>query len=226
MAPAGRGFFRLHALGATMAVLLYDLPISHYCVKAKAILGYKGIAFETEYAPYHDRQDLLAVSGQDYVPYLLWEDQGVVWSGIPDFLEAKKPEPTIYPGGQEHVAKMLESWAHNVVEEMAWRYVCSDAPATFQDPRERWVFVELQERKRGSLDLMAQRKPEFLRDLVDTLAPLEARLAESSYVLGEAPSLADFALYGALNPLPFTGNPLPTPQVKAWFERVRKVAGL
>jgi glutathione S-transferase len=208
-----------------MAALLYGLDLSHYVVKVKRILAYKGIPYDFEYAPYHDRQDLLAVSGQDYVPYLLWEDKGVLWHEIPDFLEAKKPTPTLYPGGQRHLARILESWAHEVVEEVVWRYVCSDAPATFNDPRERWVFVELQERKRGPLELMAQRKPEFLKGVVSTLRPVEDRLAESPYLLGREPSLADFALYGALHPLPYTRNKLPKelPHVEEWFHRTQKL---
>lgn len=211
-----------------MAVLLYDLPISHYCVKAKALLGYKGVAYEREDAPYHDRQDLLAVSGQDYVPYLLWEDKGVAWYDIPDFLEGKVPTPSLYPKGQRNLARILESWAHDVVEEAVWKCVVADAPQTFQDPRERWVFVEVQERKRGPLEVMAMRKPEFLNGLVATLRPAEDRLAESPYLLGDEPSLADFALFGAVWPLPYTGNAFPAqaPNVRAWFERVAKVANL
>lgn len=207
-------------------MLLYDLPLSHYCVKAKAILRYKGVPFQVEPAPYHDRQDLLAVSGQDYVPYLLWEDEGVAWYDIPDFVERRQPTPTLYPGGQRNLARILDSWAHDVVEEAAWKCVVADAEKTFQDPRERWVFVEMQERKRGPLEVMAMRKPEFLKGLVATLRPAEDRLAESSFLLGSEPSLADFALYGALHPLPYTGNAIPKelPHVREWFQRVQKVA--
>ena len=209
-----------------MAVLLYDLPISHYCVKAKAILAYKGVPFETERAPYHDRQDLLAVSGQDYVPYLLWEDEGVTWDRIPDFLETKVPTPTLYPGAQRNLARLLESWAHDVVEEAAWKVVVFDAVKTFDDPRERWVFEEMQMRKRGPLEVMALQKQNFLKGLLATLAPAEDRLGEAPFLLGDAPSLADFALYGALHPLPYTGNALPkeTPNVREWFGRVQKLA--
>jgi glutathione S-transferase len=209
-----------------MAVLLYDLPLSHYCVKAKAILAYKGVAFETEYAPYHDRQDLLAVSGQDYVPYLLWEDKGVAWHDIPDFLEQKVPQPTLYPDGQRGLAHILDRWAHDVVEEAVWKVVAPDAEKTFQDPRERWVFVEMQERKRGPLEVMAMRRPEFLKGLVSTLQPAEARLGEAPFLLGAKPSLADFALYGAVHPLPYTGHVVPKdlPNVRAWFERVKALA--
>ena len=209
-----------------MTVLLYGLDLSHYVVKVKRVLAYKGIPFQFEYAPYHDRQDLLAVSGQDYVPYLLWEDQGVTWSEIPDFLEKKVPTPTIYPKGQRHVARMLDSWAHDVVEEMVWRVVAPDARKTFKDPKEAWVFEELQMRKRGDLDEMMLFKQKHTKAMIATLKPAEERLAESAFLLGDEPSLADFALYGATNPLPYTGNPIPRelPHIKAWRERVEKIA--
>lgn len=207
------------------AVMLYDLPLSHYAAKVKRILAYKRIPFETEYAPYHDRQQLLAISGQDYIPYLLWEDEGVLWHEIPDFLEGKVPEPTLYPAGTRNVARMLEHWAHNVVEEHVWRVVAPDARKTFEDPKEAWVFEEMQRRTRGDLDEFAKRKPGFTSDLVALLQPLEARLGESPYVLADKPSLADFALWGAIHPLPYTGNDIPRelPSVRAWFERIAKL---
>jgi len=202
-----------------MTVLLYGMDLSHYVVKVKRILEYKGIPYQFEYAPYHDRQELLRVSGQDYVPYLLWEDQGVAWHDIPDVLEAKKPTPTIFPAGQKALAKMLEAWAHETVEELAWRVVAPDARKVFQDPREAWVFEELQRKKRGDLDEMAQLKPKYTKELVAGLANTEARLAEAPFLLGAQPSVADFALYGALHCLPYTGNEIPRelPHVRKWY---------
>jgi len=208
-----------------MAVLLYDLPLSHYCVAAKKMLAHKGVAFATERAPYHDRQDLLAVSGQDYVPYLLWEDEGVVWGDIPAFLEGKVAQPTLYPDGQRHVAEMLAQWAHGIVEEAGWKCVAFDALKTFDDARERWVFEEIQTRTRGPLEVLNLQKQAHLQSLVKTLAPAEARLGETPYLLGADVSRADFALYGALHIFPFTGNKFPDAltNVRAWWDRVDKL---
>jgi glutathione S-transferase len=205
-----------------MPVLLYGMDISHYVVKTKKILEFKGIPYEFEYAPYHDRQDLLQVSGQDYVPFLLWDDEGVRWAQIPDFLEKKKPTPTIFPNGSRNLARIVESWAHEFVEEMAWRVAAPDARKTFKDPREAWVFEELQMRKRGDLDDLALQKPKHLKALVGALAPLEDRLGDTTFALGADPSLADFALYGALHCLPYTGNEIPRelPHTRKWFTTV------
>lgn len=208
-----------------MTVLLYGMDLSHYVVKIKRALAHKGIAYEYEYAPYNDRQDLLAVSGQDYVPYLLWEDKGVTWPEIADFLEQKKPAPTLYPGGQKHLAKIIEGWAHDVVEEMAWRVAAPGARKTFKDPREAWVFEEMQIRRRGDLDELAAQKPKHEKALVNTLKDVEARFGETRYLFGAEPSIADFALYGALHCLPYSGNEIPKalPNVNAWYARVAKI---
>ena len=209
-----------------MTVLLYGMDLSHYVVKVKRILEYKGIPYQYEYAPYHDRQDLLAVSGQDYVPYLLWEDKGVAWNDIPDFLETKKPTPTIFPWQQKHLNKVLESWAHDVVEEMAWRIAAPGARKTFKDAREAWVFEEMQIRRRGDLDELAAQKPKHEAALVKTLKDVEARFGEAPFLFGNEASLADFALYGSLHCLPYSGNEIPKalPNVRVWYERTGKIA--
>src|SRR2546428_13743540 len=83
---------------------LYSMPISHWCVSAERMLAFKGVPFDTKYAPYHDRRELIAATGQDYVPTLIWDGKAVMWYDIPDFLEATRPEPTFYPRGQKGLA--------------------------------------------------------------------------------------------------------------------------
>ena len=58
--------------------LLYSMDISHYCIAADRMLAFKGVDFETRYAPYHDRQEVLKATGQDYVPTLIWEGKPVM----------------------------------------------------------------------------------------------------------------------------------------------------
>lgn len=210
-------------------VRLHDLPISHYCVKARALLGYKGVKFERVDAPYHDRQDLLKISGQDYVPYIEWGKTGVAWYDIPDFLEREVPAPTLYPGGERAAAKMIENWAHQVVEEAAWKVALPKAPETFKDARERWVFEEMQIRRRGPLEAHALRMKDWQADLDGVLDLVEGPLDTRAWMLpGDAPSLADFALYGALTPLFATGIGLPKERkrLRDWQSRVEKAGKL
>src|SRR5881398_580793 len=97
--------------------LLYSMDISHYCVAADRTLAFKGVEFDTRYAPYHDRQEVLKATGQDYVPTLIWEGKPIMWYDIPDFLEKARPKPTLYPWGQRGLAVTLEHWGHQVLEE-------------------------------------------------------------------------------------------------------------
>ena len=50
----------------------------------------------------------------------------------------------------------------------------------------------------------------------------ERALGEAPYLLGAEPSVADFALYGALHCLPYTKNEIPRelPHVRKWYSTV------
>lgn len=212
------------------SVKLYYLKPSHYCEKARAILAYKGIPFELVNVPYGNHQEVIEVSGQDYVPYIQTPTgKGVTWPNVADWAEETQPEPTLFPGENPKEtrarSRIIEHWAHNVVEEMAWRYVVSDMPATFTDRQERWVFVELQERKRGPLEVMAQRKTEFLSGVEEVCSLAEGLLGSKEYLIASKPTLADFALYGGLHPLKISKNEIPKKftALREWHTRVDRL---
>src|SRR5205809_6025343 len=92
--------------------LLYSMDISHYCVAADRTLAFKGVEFDTRYAPSHDRQEVLKATGQDYVPTLIWEGKPVLWYDIPDSLEIARPTPTPYPSRQKGLAATPDHWGH------------------------------------------------------------------------------------------------------------------
>jgi len=208
------------------AFKLYYLGPSHYCEKARAILAYKRIPFRIVEVPYGNHQKVIRASGQDYVPWIeTGPGRGVAWPEVADWAERTKPAPTLYPGDAKVArarSRILESWAHNVVEEAVWKYVVADVPSVLADDQERWVFVEMQERKRGPLELMAKRKAEFLNGVKEVCGLAQDLLAEKPFLLGDAPSLADFALHGALHPLRFSGNEIPRgfKALRAWQKRL------
>jgi len=209
---------------------LYYLGPSHYCEKARKILEYKGIPFRLVNVPYGDHTGVLRISGQDYVPYVhLGGKKGVLWPEIADWAERTQSTPTLYPGTDPRASRansrVIESWAHNVLEELVWRVVVPDVPAVLKDEVERWVFVEMQERKRGNLDLMAARKKEFLVGLHEGCSLAEDLLDGHPYLTGDRPGLADFAVYGALHPLKFIGSRLPRGHaaLQRWHDRVDRL---
>lgn len=217
--------------GARPDPRLFYLAPSHYCEKARKILEFKKIPFELANVPYGNHRQVIRETGQDYVPAIVRSDgKPVLWPDIADWAEATKPEPTLYPGNAKEMrarTRIAEHWAHQVVEEAVWKYVASDVPKVLEDEQERWIFVEMQERKRGPLELMAQRKGEFLSGVKEVCGLMQDLLSShgQDYVLGPKPSLADFAFYGALHPLKYTGNEIPKdfPTLRQWHERVHEL---
>jgi glutathione S-transferase len=202
--------------------LLYSMPISHYCVSADRMLAFKGVDFDTRDVPYHDKQELIKATGQDYVPTLVWAGRPVLWYDIPEFLEKEKPRPTLYPDGQKGLAVALEHWGHQVLEERVWRYVVTKIPPVLKTEEERWVFEEMQTRARGPWQVLEMRREEFRQDMDKQLAMVEAMLDGRDWIL-EAPSLADFGVYGSLSPLLTAGEKVPKefPRLMAWVGRIQ-----
>jgi len=205
--------------------VLYSMPISHWCVSADRMLAFKGVDHDTVSVPYHDKTELIAATGQDYVPTLVWDGTPVMWHDIPDFLERTVPEPTLYPWGNKGLAVVIEQWAHAQLEEKVWRYVVTKIPPVLRDDRERWVFEEMQVRGRGPWHILESRREEFQKDMVKELGRLDMALIGREWLLGQ-PSLADFGVYGSLSPLLTIGESIPKdmPQLGAWVARIQALS--
>ncbi|MFY9716783.1 MAG: glutathione S-transferase N-terminal domain-containing protein [Thermoplasmata archaeon] len=205
-------------------VELYSLPISHYCVSVERMLAFKGIRWRSIYAPYHDREALLRRTGQDYVPTLLWNGRVVSWTNIPEFLERQVPEPTLYPSGRRALARALENWGHQVLEERVWRAVVTRVPPLLKTEHERWVFEEMQTRARGPWHILRQREAEFRRELAPYLGLVNDLLVGREWILDEA-SIADFGIYGSLSPWWTVGGRIPTSlhPLAAWARRIGRL---
>jgi glutathione S-transferase len=200
---------------------LYYGAWSHYCVCAGMQLAMKRVEATFVPVPYHDKTELIAATGQDYIPALAWEEKIVPWTDIPDFLETERPTPTLYPRGQRGLATILDRWGHQVLEEKAWRFALPKMPAVFTDARERWIFEEIQSRVCGPWHLIESRREEFRGELETELAWVDATLQGREWLLGE-PSLADCGVYGGLSPMRTVGEPIPEkfPNLSAWVDRV------
>jgi glutathione S-transferase len=206
-------------------ITLFQEPFSHWCVKVEKIMRYKGIRYESKSVGYHDKGELIKATGQDYVPALIDDGKIVIYPDVPDYLERLVPNPSIYPDGTRNLAKLIENWAHYRLEEIVWRYVVPDFPKTFKNDQERWVFVEIQEVKRGSLELMKTRRPEFKVEMQTHFQILENLLHDHKFLLTNTPSLADFAAFGAINPLRYSGNEIPSQfeSLQGWYGSIDRI---
>lgn len=211
--------------GQPEKAVLWQEGFSHHCVKAAKLLNFKGIRYTTKEVGYHDKRELLKASGQDYVPWLQWGTQGVPWHEIVDFVEKQAPTPTAFPQGTQGQARIVEQWAHDILEERVWRYAVPDFGQVFKDDVERWVFEEIQFWKRGSMESLRAKQPAAFEDMKKHLRFVEDALRNHDYILGDQPSLADFAAYGAIDPLRYVKREVPAefPRIRAWQQRVAKI---
>jgi glutathione S-transferase len=203
---------------------LYTMPISHYCIAAERMLALKGLPYRSVRVPYHDKRALLAATQQDYVPALVADGRVVPWQEIPGFLERIAPTPRLFPPGSEGIARVLQSWAHQVLEERIWRAVVTRIPAVLADEHERWVFEEMQTRARGPWHVLEARRSEFEAEMHDYFALVNALVDDRDWVLGP-PSLADCSLYGGLSPLLVAGGSVPNDlaPLARWVGRVQNL---
>ncbi|MGA8302689.1 MAG: glutathione S-transferase family protein [Thermoplasmata archaeon] len=208
----------------TDRVRLFYHPISHYCVSADRMLRFKRVRFETVYTPYHDHQELLRLSGQDYIPTLEWNGKCILWNDIPSFLDRTRDRPPLIPAGKAGLARALENWGHLVLEERVWRAVVTQVPPTMKDARERWVFEEMQTRARGPWSVLEHRRKEFVEDLFSYFEMVESMLEGREWILDE-PTVADFGIYGGLSPWLTVGEKIPArfPHVARWVNRIKKL---
>lgn len=208
----------------TARVRLFVHPISHYAVAADRMLAYKGIPAERRLVPYHDRRELLRATGQDYLPALVWNGRVVTWSRIPTFLDRVSPSRPLLPVKRAAVARVLENWGHQVLEERVWRAVVTRAPRTMRDDVERWVFEEMQTRSRGPFAVLRARRAEFRRELGTYFGLVDGMLAGRDWIL-EEPTVADFGIFGAISPWMTVGERVPArfPKLASWARRIRAI---
>lgn len=229
-----------------MGYVLIGTETSQFSGKARAALRWKGVGFsETVATPEVYRDIIEPRIGFGVIPILLTDDGRAVQDSadIIDFADASVAGPAIHPSTpiQDLVSLLLELYADEwlVIPAMHYRW----------DYNGEWIIEELGRTARpdASRDEQIQIGQVIaapIRDEVprfgvsdDTISGIEAHyegfladfaahLRKMPFVLGDRPSLGDFALFGALyGPLyrdPALGEQMRrlAPPVVEWVERM------
>jgi glutathione S-transferase len=220
---------------AVMTIRLHLFVHSPYAAKVRKCLELKGLAFEVVEVPYLDRRELTRLTGGIYVPAI--EDGGTAMAEsarITAYLD-ERYAPSLR---KDPLAVVLEAWADNVLEDVAFRLASPGLYDRFAglhggraDAAE--LFKLLKERKfgPGCLDVWRASAGAFTARLQELLRPIEAAVADREYgfILGPAPSLADAAVWGELWMLEiaypgFVEKSLAG--LAAWYRRVGKAEGI
>jgi glutathione S-transferase len=147
---------------------------------------------------------------------------------ICDVLENLQPDFALYPASHKGLARVLAQWADTTLFQvaMAYNFQPKGALSIFPDPDQLKMFAQ----DRAAMRNNAPRMPaadataaykSYLRRIADMLN-------DQAYLLGDAPCIADFAVY---HPLWFSRTRMPvmaeilnaTPQVLSWMDRMAAI---
>ena len=214
------------------ARLFQSYPDSR-CAKVRKLLEFKGLDYETVEVDLVRRDEVISLSGQITLPLLhLPDSQRVIADAGPivSHLELAFPEPTILPATTRGLHQALDAYLEGAVERVLFALAWPDLRHYYQrqGPLPASFFEHLSERKFG-LDpgsLLHAPRASQLAAVHDVLAPFDQALENKAFLLGRL-GLADFALYGQLWPLTFTGtNHIPgeLSRLRALFERLDRLS--
>lgn len=213
---------------------LHRFPYSSYARFVQAALALAGIPVELVDVAFGDR-DALAIltGGYVQVPVVETDDGEVLTDSrrIVATLAARDPRmAALVPAADAALVWAYVDWAGAVFEDVAFRLATPGLALRFARPFERALFVFVKERKYGAgcVDAWARDEDRLAAALHEALAPTAATLAARPFLLGDAPTLADAALYGQLVMLDF-GAPVHTaalaPSIRAWKARLEERLG-
>jgi glutathione S-transferase len=200
-----------------MKATLYQFVTSPFCSKVRKILDYKGLDYQIVEVDYVERKELIAASGQIMVPALRLEHGEGAGGGVETIVDSDRiamrleelcPAPAILPSRTRGLHLALTRYIDSEVEEALFFAAVPDEAEYFarQGADRLALFRFIRERKYGAgfCERMEREREANMVRVREVLAPFEMALEHGAFLLGGA-GLADFALYGQLHFLAFTG---------------------
>lgn len=214
---------------AVPALILHHYDPSPFSEKVRLVLGLKGLPWRSVIVPMVlPKPSLMPLTGGNRrTPVLqIGADVFCGTSLIAEELDRRFQEPAIYPGDSRGICRLLSLWAENVLFLPSSRYATRDGsafPSTFHADRAAM-------RGHAAVDAtrLSAEAPHHLAQLQMQLAFVEHMLADGrAYMLGEAPSLADFAVFARVWWSQLFGGDqgelAPLPYVRSWRDRVAAI---
>ena len=195
-------------------IAFFDVPAAPFCLKVRAILLWKGLAFDAQEPPRPAAWTQARKSGAGKVSALAIGNRVITESAdIGTVLDRLYPARPLLPSGGRAAAlcHAVTAWADESLDAVGLRYLwleqhdATTAQSTLavlgRGPLGRAItnFCRLLSSDQGSAQTTGHRTPlQIEQDLRRHLAHASALLADAPFVLGDEPWLCDFALFGQL----------------------------
>ena len=180
---------------------LYRFRYSPYARKVQMVLDLLRKPYELVEVAFGDRNELATLTGgYIYVPVLV-DDSGKVIRESRDICEAllkDSPGHSLVPSPLEGPIWAYQDFADGPLEDVLFRISTPSMRDQWPTPFERALYVLVKERKFGAgcVDAWLAQRPELIAKGRHLLAPTLSTLEKSPFLFGQAPTLADAALYG------------------------------
>ncbi len=210
--------------------ILHHYPSSPFAEKARLMLGFKGLAWQSVYIPVvMPKPDVVALTGGYRRTPLLQIGADIYCDTalIATTLEHLQPVPALFPEHLKGIARIVAQWADGDLFWAAMGYTLSPkgAAAMFanQTPESAQAFGA--DRGAMSAGMTRLRPGDATSAYRSHLRRLAHMLHDKPFLLGEAPCIADFSSYHplwfsrAVNPT-MAGILDATPGVLAWMDRM------
>lgn len=207
-------------------LILHQYQLSPFSEKMRRVLAFKRLAYQSVRAPaVMPKPDLIPLTG-GYRKIPVMQVGNHVYcdtARICQLLEARQPAPTLYP---TPLAAAFGEWADSALFESSVPMIMR--PTRFDDliawltPYEQQSMLDDRKAmRRDALRLLPGPKT-MVANFGVYMQRFEDTLAHSDYLLGGAPSIADFSVYhslwivGRVAPEKLAGFS----RVRAWMERI------
>ena len=214
-------------------LILHHYAMSPFAEKARLMLGYKGFTWQSVNIPnIMPKPDVVALTGGYRRTPLLQIGADIYCDTalICDVLEHRQPTPPLYHEHHKGVARVLAQWADTTLFWAAMGYTLSPkgAAALFgkQPPEVGQAFGADRAAMRAGMTSL--RPGDATAAFRSYLRRLSTMVEEQSYLLGNAPCVADFSAYHPLwfcrviNPA-MAGIFEATPHILEWMDRMAAI---
>jgi glutathione S-transferase len=211
-------------------LILHHYPDSPFSEKVRLILGAKKLAWKSVRIPViMPKPDVLALTGGYRRTPLLQIGADIYCDTalICDVLEHRQPLPSLYPAAEKGLARILAQWADSTLfwAAMAYNLQPKGAASMFESAPPEAAKAFAADRGAMSQGMTRLRPADATGAYKSYLRRIAHMLEQNDYLVGDAPCVADFAVY---HPLWFTRHRTPavadifqaTPVVLDWMDRM------
>lgn len=225
---------------------VYGVSVSYYTGKLEAYLRYKGIQYDLV-SPYSDAKRIIQQAGALQIPIVEREDGRWMSDSTPIILalEKEQPGPEILPPNAvvQFIAMLIEDyadewlwraamhyrWSYEHDRELLSRILVDEVTQHLSAPRFIKLAMIKKRQRRGFVindGVTANTRNHVEQGYLNALDNLTLLLKDNSYLLGSAPSIADFGMMGPMlrhfgqDPTPAAIMRNRAPAVYEWVSRV------